>query len=324
MAATLPRFVEPQLATLVTEVPTGDGWLHEIKYDGYRMLGRLEGGRAQLLSRRAKDWSVEFAPVATALGDLAARSAIVDGEVAVFAPDGSTSFQALQNIAAGGALGYMLFDLLFLDGDDLRGLPLEQRKQRLQALVAATASPVLRYADHVVGRGPDLWAQICAAGSIEGVVSKRRSSPYTSGRGGDWVKTKVIQRGTFVIGGFTPVENGPGLRGLLVGAFAGDQLVYAGRVGTGFSAREARALFDFLDQRRRTTPAFARFPGGAEAPPRSRWARPSSHSGPPVWVEPELVVEVDYLEWTDDDVLRQPSLRAVRPDARPADARRRR
>jgi bifunctional non-homologous end joining protein LigD len=320
----LPHFIEPQLATLTKGVPVGDEWLHEIKYDGYRMLGRLDHGHAQLLSRRAKEWSREFPVVTSGLSALRARRAIVDGEVAAFLPDGSTSFQALQNAGGGGGgavLGYVLFDLLFLDDEDLRQLPLEQRKARLGELVAASASPVVRFADHIVGRGSDLWSTVCDSGTVEGLVSKLRTSRYTSGRSSDWLKTKCVRRGEFVVGGFTEAA-GRELRGLLVGTYIGDELVFAGRVGAALPERQRSAVFEYLDQNRVERPPFSGLPDGASVPA-SRWGRASATPTRLAWVRPELVVEVEYLEWTEDDVLRHPVLKAILPDRKATDVRRR-
>jgi bifunctional non-homologous end joining protein LigD len=301
-APRLPRWVEPQLATLVREVPEGDGWIHEIKYDGYRMLGRVEAGGATLLSRRAKDWSEDFTGVTRALTMLRSRSALVDGEVAAFLPDGRTSFQSLQNHLGKSPLpiGFVAFDLLFLDGVDLRPLPVEERKERLRELVATSpaAAPVVRFGDYLVGRGAEVWAAVCSQG-VEGVMSKRRGRPYRSGRSDDWRKTKCVQRGEFVIGGFTEPEGG-GLSGFLVGEFDGNRLVFVGRVGASMTAGEADAVRGYLEQRRVVASPFNPKPAAALVGARARW------------VVPELVVDVEFLERTDDGGLRHPVLKGIR------------
>jgi bifunctional non-homologous end joining protein LigD len=304
-AVRLPRWVDPQLATLAREVPEGDGWIHEIKLDGYRMLGRVEGGRAQLLSRRAKDWSMEFGSVVAALARLGARSAMLDGEVAAFLPDGRTSFQGLQNHAGASPLplGYVAFDLLFLDGVDLRPRPIEERKERLRELVAASpaVAPVVRFGDYIVGRGSEIWAAVCGQG-VEGVVSKRRGQPYRGGRGLDWQKVKCNQRSEFVVGGFTEPEAAPSLSGFLVGERDRDRLAFVGRIGAAMTAREADAVRSYLERRKVARSPFT------PAPPRLL-------TGPrPRWVVPELVVEVEFLERTEDGGMRHPIFKGIRVD----------
>jgi bifunctional non-homologous end joining protein LigD len=196
-----PAFIEPQLATLVDQAPGGDDWLHELKYDGYRILARVDAGTATLASRRANDWTAKFPTVRAAVEALPVRNAILDGEVAVPAADGRTSFQALQNAlgAGAGTALYFVFDLLWLDGEDLTGLPLEDRKQRLAKLLAAAKARggPLRYSDHVVGQGRAFFQQAQARG-LEGIVSKRRGDPYRRGRSTGWLKTKAITRQEFV------------------------------------------------------------------------------------------------------------------------------
>jgi bifunctional non-homologous end joining protein LigD len=301
--ARLPRWVEPQLATLVREVPAGDTWIHEIKVDGYRMLARVEDGRAHLLSRRAKDWSVEFAGVASALTRLDTRAALLDGEVAAFLPDGRASFQALQNHLGASPLplGYVAFDLLFVDGMDLRPRPIEERKERLRQLIAGSphARPIVRFGDYIVGRGSEVWAAVCGQG-VEGVISKRRGQPYRSGRGLDWQKVKCTQRAEFIVGGFTEPEDGHGLSGFLVGERHGARLAFVGRVGAAMTGREADALRSYLEQRKVARCPFTPAPSRMLTGSRARW------------VVPELVVEVQYLERTDDGGMRHPIFKGIR------------
>jgi bifunctional non-homologous end joining protein LigD len=305
-SAGLPDFVEPQLATLVKAAPAGDAWLHELKFDGYRILARLARGRATLFSRRGKDWSASFPTVCAAVEALPARTALIDGEVAVRLPDGRTSFQALQNAlgaAAPPGLIYFVFDLLHLDGDDLMPMPLEARKARLRALLgSAGATPMVQYSDHVVGGGPEFFRNGCALG-LEGIVSKRRDLPYQPGRGPGWVKTKCVHRQELVIAGFTdPTGARDGIGALLLGYHEGGRLVYAGKVGTGFTQRSAREL------RQRLEPIEQRNAPFAVAPPRS-WIGRDPH-----WVRPELVAEVEFSEWTDDLRVRHPSFKGLRAD----------
>jgi bifunctional non-homologous end joining protein LigD len=308
-AAALPRFVPPELATLVSEAPEGDDWVHEIKFDGYRILARLEDGRARLMSRNDKDWTARFPDVAGAVARLSARRALIDGEVVVLMPDGTSSFQGLQNLLNGerrGELVYMVFDLLHLDGRDLTTLPLEERKAALRALVVERAAGVVRYSAHVVGGGVEFLRQACRL-RLEGAVAKRRDAPYRSGRGRDWLKVKCGRRQEVVIGGFTRGEGSRvGLGALLVGVHEGPRLVFAGKVGTGFDAKSLRALTARLAKLERRDSPF-------DPAPRMPGAR---------WVKPELVAEVAFTEWTSDGKMRHPSFQGLREDKPAADVTR--
>src|SRR5262245_57619017 len=245
---------DPQLATIVKTPPDGDRWIHEIKYDGYRIGCVISGDRVRLISRNGNDWTDVFPSIADAARALRTRDALIDGEVAMLLPDGRTSFAAIQQAAAGTAshapLVYFVFDLLRLDGQRLDRLPLEERKARLQALVGAGTR--IRYAEHIVGNGQQLLEHAALIG-LEGIISKRRDLPYYPGRHDSWRKSKVRKRGTFVIGGVTdPEGTRAGIGALLVGYFSGPRLVFAGRVGTGFSqtyARELRTRLDTLAQK---------------------------------------------------------------------------
>ena len=300
----LPTGFLPQLATLVKRAPEGDAWLHEVKFDGYRIAARIERGSVRLLSRRGNDWSANFPAVHDAVRRLPVRRALLDGEVAAVLPDGRTSFQALPRVGGGTAtLLYFVFDLLHLDGEDVARLPLDERKVRLQALLAPFASAtLLRYSAHVVGGGERFFAVACERG-LEGIVSKRRDRRYEPGRGGGWVKTKCWLRQEVVVGGFTePEGTRAGLGALLVGVHdAHGALAFAGKVGTGFSTRGAVELRERLDRIARATPPFANPPREAR-----RWR---TH-----WVEPRLVAEVAFTEWTDDGRLRHPSFQGIRAD----------
>jgi bifunctional non-homologous end joining protein LigD len=297
----LPAFVAPQLATLVDAPPAGDGWLHETKFDGYRILCRLEDGDVRLLSRNGKDWTARFAPIADRAARLPARSALIDGEVAVTLDDGVTSFNALQNAIGGTApdgLAYHVFDLLHLDGEDLTSLPLEERKTRLKRLVRRAAT--IRYSDHVVGHGEKVFAEACRLG-LEGIIAKRRDAPYVGGRGRDWLKVKCVREQVFLIGGFNePQGSRTGIGALLLGVQDERRgLLYAGKVGTGFTARIATDLRRRLDRLEQKTCPFATRPPGAT----------KAH-----WVRPTLVGEVEFTEWTNDGRLRHPSWKGLRVD----------
>ena len=306
----LPRGFEPQLATLVSEPPEGDDWLHEIKFDGYRILARLEGGRVRLLSRNDKDWTARLPAIAEAVARLPARAALLDGEAVVLQPDGTTSFQALQNVLGGeqrGELVYMVFDLLHRDGRDLRGLPLEERKAALRELIpAGKGAGVIRFSDHVIGGGAAFLRQACRL-RLEGALSKRRDAPYRSGRGRDWLKVKCGRRQEVVIGGFTPPAGSRvGLGALLVGVYEGPRLVYAGKVGTGFSTADLRSLTSKLRALEQRASPF-------EPAPREKGAR---------WVAPTLVGEVAFTEWTGDGKMRHPSFQGLREDKPAREVRR--
>jgi bifunctional non-homologous end joining protein LigD len=302
----MPKWIEPQLATRVRDAPTGDGWLHEIKLDGYRALIQIDGGRARLITRKGLDWSDRFAPLSEAAAQLPVRRALVDGEVAVVLPDGTTRFQALQEALSesrGEQLVFFAFDLLHLDDWDLTRAPLEARKEALARLLGDEDGKTIRYSDHVVGEGPAFFARACDH-AIEGIVSKRRDAPYRPGRSRDWLKVKCVQRQDFVIGGWTDPEGSrEGLGALLVGVRdrEGGRLRYAGKVGTGFSGRT------LTDLARRLAPLARDRSPFADSVPRAHARR--AH-----WVAPRLVAEVEFAEWTRDGRLRHPSFQGLRED----------
>jgi bifunctional non-homologous end joining protein LigD len=288
---------------VVEAPPDGDEWLHEIKHDGYRIVARIEEGEVRLVSRNGKDWTKEFPQVARAVGRLPAGTALLDGEVAAVLPNGATSFQALQRRADGGTpLVYFAFDLLHLDGWDLRGARLLDRKEVLRRLLEA-APPALRFSDHVRGRGPEFFETAREAG-LEGVVSKRADAPYREGRGGDWRKAKCRLTQEVVIGGWTLQSDGrPSIGALMVGLHEDGQLVYAGKVGSGFDERLLRDLQHRLEARARKTPPFAEVP--AELPKGVNW------------VEPDLVAQVEFTQWTNEGRMRQPVFLGLRDDRDP-------
>ena len=302
--APMPDIVEAQLATLAKSPPAGAGWVHEIKYDGYRMLCRIADGEARMVSRNAKDWSDALPPLTRALARLPVESAWLDGEVVVLDADGRTSFQALQNALSGAganALTYFAFDLLYLDGVDLRGVVLTERKRVLETLLAA-APVALRYSEHFAVPGAAFLHNVCSLG-LEGMVSKRADLPYRSGRGPGWQKIKCPRSRDMVIGGYTDPEGSrTGFGALLLGVHdAGGSLRYAGKVGTGFDTAALASISGKLAGLAQRQSPFADPPQGAEA----RRAH---------WVRPVLVTEVAYSEWTADGTLRHPSFRRLRPD----------
>lgn len=293
---------ELQLATLVDAAPEGAEWLHEQKFDGYRMLADKRGDEVRLLSRRFKDWTPQFQSVADAIAKLPCDRAVLDGEVCVVMPDGRTSFQALQNALSGerAPLVYFAFDLLELDGEHVMALPLEERKAKLAELIGERGA--IRFSDHVTGSGAAFFHAACAKG-LEGIVSKRRDKPYAPGRGMTWVKTKCLLRQELVIGGFTEPEGSrSGFGSLLLGYYADGKLAYAGKVGTGFSMKVLREVHAQLAKLETATCPF-------DPEPARAWTGPHRH-----WVTPELVAEVAFSEWTNDGRLRHPSFQGLRAD----------
>jgi len=306
-----PDYV-PQLATLVDKPPSGDEWLHEIKYDGYRIGARVRTGRVSLYTRNGNDWTAAFPEVAEAVAKLGLDEALIDGEVAVVLPDGRTSFQALQNTRAGdnrGTLVYFVFDLLRVSGKNLESLPLDERKAMLKKLVGGRSTGRIRFSDHIEGTGEVFFAEACRAG-LEGIVSKRRDQPHRAGRHGGWVKTKCVQRQEFVIGGFTdPEGTRAGIGALLIGYYEGDRLVFCGKVGTGFTHKLALELRARLERIEQKICPFAQSPAG--------WLGRNAH-----WVKPALVCEVVFTEWTSDGKIRHPSFQGLRADKDPKEIRR--
>ncbi len=302
----LPAFVPPCLASLSDKAPSSENWLHEIKFDGYRLQARLERGKVKLLTRRGLDWTAKFPGVAAAVAKLPAKSALVDGEVVVEGEDGVSSFSLLQQTLKEGPqerMVFYVFDLMHLDGADLTPLPLAARKEALAKLLArAPKRGVLRLSESIDGTGPALLKQACSLG-LEGIISKRADAPYHSGRVGDWVKTKCSDRQEFVVAGFKPsTADARAIGALVLGVNDNGTLRYAGRTGTGFSHEVARELF------RKLKALEVKKPPLQPVPVEERGARG------PVWVDPKMVVEVDFRGWTHGDRVRQASFQGVRED----------
>jgi len=295
-----PGFREPQLCTLVDGVPAGSGWLHEIKYDGYRALVAVAAGKATVFTRGGLDWTDKFPAIAAAAARLPG-TALIDGEIVSFKDD-KPDFATLKTaIGDGGAMTMFAFDLIERDGEDLADLPLTARKQRLRTLISEDGD-ALRYSAHVAGSGEKLFAQMCAKG-LEGIVSKRADAPYRGGRNKAWLKAKCIQRQEFVIVGWQPSTKRSGFASLLLATHDGGAWTYRGKVGTGFDA----AALDEIGERLQT---LARKSAPVVAPRALvRGAR---------WVEPTLVAEVAYAEITPDGILRHASFVGLRGD-KPAD-----
>jgi bifunctional non-homologous end joining protein LigD len=302
--APMPESLSPQLATLIEKPPVGDEWLHELKFDGYRMVCHLSRGQARFLSRNGKDWTEKFPNLATALKSFPATTAILDGEVVIQDKSGRSSFQALQQAMKNRSSAFIfhLFDLVYLDGFNITRTPLRQRKALLEELLAVgKAKGPLRYSDHVEGNGPKFFKQACEFG-LEGVVSKLADSPYESTRNRNWVKSKCIKRQEFVIAGYTPSKKGfPGFGSLILGVYEQGKLIYSGRVGTGFSIKQRLEIQKKLDQISHASMPFA-------AKPKDPGLR-DAH-----WAKPKLVAEVEFTEWTADGSIRHPSFQGLRED----------
>jgi len=301
--ADLPAFVAPQLATLVDAPPPGGDWLHEIKYDGYRAVSALAGERVKIYTRNGLDWTDRFAPLVNPLSRLPCEAALLDGEIAIADKEGHTNFSALQIALKEkrGGFGYYLFDLLHLDGEDLRGKPLIERKRRLRELLdEAAAQWPLFYSDHLEGEGASAFGHACDL-KLEGIVSKLANGPYRSGRTKSWLKSKCGMEQELVIIGWTPSDKPKRpFRSLLVAVNEEGALRYAGRVGSGFSE-------DTLDELAAQFKRYARSTSPATGVPPAIARR--AH-----FVEPKLVGEFDFRGWTGDDLVRQGSFKGLRAD----------
>lgn len=310
--AALPATLAPQLATLASAVPAAGEWLCEIKFDGYRVLARLERGRARLFTRNGHDWTERMPELAEELQRLPLRSGWLDGEIVVIGADGTPDFNALQNAFDGrrsAALAYYLFDLPFLDGQDLREVPLQARRARLQRLLAGHAGERLRYSDSFPGAPAEVLHAACRTG-LEGVIAKRADAPYRSQRTDTWLKLKCQQRQEFVVGGYTDRANASGEIGSLLLGVHDDagRLRFVGSVGTGWDAAAARDLHRRLARLKADQPPF----DDGAAVKRGRWTR--RPAGSERWVRPRLVVEVAFGDWTPAGQIRHAVFAGVRED----------
>ncbi|OGW48441.1 MAG: hypothetical protein A2078_09945 [Nitrospirae bacterium GWC2_57_9] len=305
-----PESFFPQLATLVTRLPEGGPWVSEIKFDGYRLIARISQGRVTLVTRRGQDWTGKFTPLVRELSRLPVRNAILDGEVVVMNPDGTTNFQKLQNILRSAnekGLVYFVFDLPYYEDHDLTGLPLTERKKVLRELLTMYRErvPSVRYSEHVDQSGARVLRAACE-NSFEGIIAKRGDSPYVQKRTRYWVKKKCINRQEFVVGGYTAPKGTRSLFGSLVLGYYNEkrQLVYCGNVGTGFNEDSIKLVHERLKQLEQNASPFA--PPLEDA--RNRDVR---------YVAPRLVAEVEFSDWTEGGHLRHPSFVGLREDKKP-------
>jgi bifunctional non-homologous end joining protein LigD len=306
----MPEMNRPQLATLVREPPTGADWIFELKFDGYRLICRKEGRRVVLRTRAGHDWTGRFPTVARAAARLPVDQAMLDGEIVILAPDGTTDFQALQNVMQRSSdqdVLYYAFDLPYYHGADLTRTPILERKRILEQLISAQKEPggVIRYSDHLDGTGTRAFRRACRS-AVEGLVAKRVDSPYEQRRSGNWVKLKCSNRQEFVIGGWSdPKGSRQGLGALLLGYYrTTGKFTYCGRVGTGFTEESLADLHERLARLGTDEPPFVNPPTGHAAA--------DAH-----WVKPELVAEVEYGSWTREGMLRHSVFLGLRDDKKP-------
>lgn len=325
LPAARPTFVEPMKAKLVAQVPTGDEWMFELKFDGFRALALKRGAELELLSRNQKNLAGKFAELVTALKKLSCHEAVLDGEIVALDAQGRSSFQLLQAYELNQErppICFYAFDLLNLEGRDLRSLPLSERKKMLEKILRDAPDEV-RFSGALEGEVTPLLVKIRELG-LEGLIGKKRDSIYETGRrSGAWVKLKITQQQEFVIGGYTAPQGTRQYFGaLLAGVYEKGKLLFTAKVGTGFSAKVLRALHARLQPLRRESCPFANLPTARHG----RWGDGITRADMKrcTWVEPELVAQVRFTEWTRDEGLRHPAFLGLREDKAASEVRRER
>lgn len=295
------NFIHPELAQLSDTVPAGNDWIHEIKFDGYRIQAHLQDGEVHLFTRSGQDWTPRFPQLVDDLKHLKVKSAILDGEIVILDNKGRSSFQLLQNAlqsSSTSSLYYYAFDLLHKNGADMRDTPLWERKKELKTLLKR-APPKIRYSEDFIGNGNDLL-KAAKEHQLEGIISKRRNSHYHSGRNANWIKIKSLKQQEFVIGGYTEGTGGRGpLGALLLGIYKNKKLQYVGKVGTGFTQASLRQVLTSLKKLKQSESPFDK------KSPQSR----NIH-----WVAPRLSADITFSQWTDDEILRAPVFHGLRED----------
>jgi len=305
--AALPKFISPQLATLVDETPEGDGWLFEVKFDGYRTLTAASGDRVRCYTRTGLDWTERYGAIPDALAKLKLDGALLDGEVAVVDQHGHSNFADLQETLkhGGKALSYFVFDLLALGGEDLRRVPQLQRKERLKTLLKRAKPPIF-YSDHITGaKAGRLMLQTLCQKQFEGVIAKRADSLYASRRSHDWLKIKCAAEQEFVIIGYTLSDKDREFSSIVLAVNENGALTYTGRVGTGFSVETLGSLYKKFKKLERATPPVKEYPREIR-----RYTK---------WLEPKLVAQIGFANFTAEGYVRQGKFLGLRED-KPASA----
>ncbi|QNI38587.1 DNA ligase D [Edaphobacter albus] len=299
-----PEFLPPQLASMKEVPPSGVGWLHELKLDGYRIQARKDGDRVQMLTRKGLDWTHRMQTTANEIAKLAVDQATLDGELVVLKPNGTTSFADLQISLQEGAqhtVTYFAFDLLHLEGKNTRDLPLKERKALLSDLLVDINQDLLRLSEHIETEDARALLHKACELQAEGLLSKNANGRYISGRSSDWIKTKCLHEQEFVIGGYTlPSNDIRGVGALLLGYYDRGKLIYAGRAGTGFNHKTHKLVRDCLEELAQEKSPFASLPGDARKDA--------------LWVRPEMVAQVRFATWTADNLIRQAAFLGLRED----------
>jgi DNA ligase D-like protein (predicted ligase) len=312
-----PRFVDPMTATNVEKLPEGDQWIYEVKLDGYRALVMKEGDRIKIVSRKRNDLTATYPAVVAAARKLKAQTATLDGEIVALDGEGRPSFQALQHRASKAhAIVYYAFDLLHLNGEDLTALPLAARQERLRVTLKGSAVLI---SEPLAGTAQQVTNAVAALG-LEGVIAKRRDSTYNAGvRSGAWLKLKLDKQQEFVVGGYRPGDHG--VDALLVGVYEGKSLHFAAKVRAGFTPHLRREVFNVIRPFETPRCPFADLPNTAK---KSRWGEGITPADMLTfrWVKPKVVVQIRFVEWTEDAHLRHAAFLGVRTDKRPADVQR--